>query len=72
MIVNKQKILLQKINGINDRLRLLKQQGEGSKIKRLKSMRTRRNRLIKELVELLQPITSFSNEIKRLEDGEWI
>ena len=70
MIVNKQERLLVKINGINDRLKLLKQQGEGSKIKRLKSMRTRRNRLIKELVELLQPTTSFSNEIKRLEEGE--
>ena len=62
MIVNKQKILLEKINGINDRLKLLKQQGESSNIKRLKSMRTRRNRLIKELVELLKPTTSFYNK----------
>jgi len=70
MIVDKQKILLEKINGINDRLKLLKQQGESSNIKRLKSMRTRRNRLIKELVELLKPTTSFYNEIKKIGEGE--
>jgi len=70
MIVDKQKILLEKINGINDRLKLLKQQGESSNIKRLKSMRTRRNRLIKELVELLKPTTSFYNKIKKIGEGE--
>ncbi|MCK5293895.1 MAG: hypothetical protein KAJ49_04535 [Arcobacteraceae bacterium] len=65
MNLDEQLKILAKINGINDRLKLLKGQGEGSKKKTLKSMRTRRNRLIKKLVEGLQPSTSFYDETRR-------
>jgi len=65
MNLDKQLKLLAKINGINERLVSLKKQGEGSKKKTLKSMRTRRNRTIKELVNLLQPSTSFYDELNK-------
>ncbi len=62
-MIEKQKRLLEKINGINHRLVQLKLQGEKSNKKTLKSMRTRRNRLIKELVEILQQHTSYYQEV---------
>ncbi|KKN22725.1 hypothetical protein LCGC14_0912270 [marine sediment metagenome] len=70
MITEEQTNLLEKVNGINNRLSLLKQQGESSNNKTLKSMRTRRNRFIKELVELLQPTADFyeSNKKKDAKD----
>jgi len=51
--------LLEKIDGLNERLRQLKLQGESSKDKRLKNIRKRRNKFIIELIELLMPETSY-------------
>ncbi len=62
--------LLEKIKGINRRLKQLKLQGESSSNKTLKSMRTRRNRAIKELVGLLTPETSYYNEMKEIKLNE--
>jgi len=67
--------LLQKIDGLNERLKQLKMQGESSnnkrlkdirkrRNKRLKDIRKRRNKFIKELVELLSPITSYYDDEK--------
>jgi len=57
--------LLEKIESANQRLRGLKMQGEGSSGKTLKSIRTRRNRAIKELIKLLTPETSYASEIEK-------
>lgn len=54
--------LLDKIDSMNERLSLLKKQGESSKNKTLKSIRVRRNKAIKELVILLTPETTYHSE----------
>jgi len=55
--------LLNKIDGMNERLKKLKMQGEPSNNKTLKNLRVRRNKSIKKLVKILSPEISYSNAI---------
>ena len=51
--------ILEKIDTMNERLKQLKLQGESSRDKTLKNLRHKRNKLIKELVDILTPETNY-------------
>lgn len=59
--MNREK-LLAKIDGMNERIKQLKMQGESSKKAPIKSIRSRRSRAIKELIKVLTPETSYFKE----------
>ena len=60
--------LLEKIDGMNDRLKKLKLQGESSNTKTFKNVKKRRNLAIKELVKELSPEIIFSDLMNEVKD----
>lgn len=57
---------LSKIDGINERLKMLMIQGESSNNKTLKNLRVRRNRIIRKLIADLAPEISVADELNKV------
>jgi len=68
--MEREDLLFNKIKQANERLKLLKAQGESSNNKTLKNVRIRRNNNIKELVDLLHLETDCYDSLQLLKGGK--